>query len=311
MHGATHPIPRAATPWFPEANGSMVDLSYWGRVRVTGFGRLYSGQEVDWSFRPYQKFEDGKKDLPSARLLPEAASVLGITRMLAPRPEFGTKTCAINNLHTHIPFRHGGKQVTLLRGAAADIITLAPGETFALSAGGCPVGWMFDPAKPDRLLVGHMGLQCLIDRPYVLTGQKSRQHGSVIARMWESMRLLPGDAARVQTGFAFPISPLQYLHEWGYPGSGEQNKKICEYLAANYGVQCVLGWDKPETRRLGRIHLGNLIRNQYAQCGIPESNMHGVSAPDAVCADSQPLWYVTRGPHGKDPRNLVLVTLYA
>lgn len=313
MHGAKPAQAQKEATWFPGANGSLVDLSYCrGKIRITGFGRLYKGEDVDWSFRPFQKFEDGKKDLPSARYLPDVAHVLGIKeKIFAPRPVFGTDMCYDHQLRVRIPLEHNSKRVVLLRGASADIITLAPGETFAISVGGCPVGWMFDQKKPNRLIVAHMGLNCLIDRKRVLEGQKSRAHGSVIERMWESMRLLPGDASRIQAGYAFPIDPLQYAHQWDYPDGGDNNKRICEYLAANFGNKCIVGWDKAETRMLGRIHLGNLIRSQYAVLGIPPENMHGVSTPDAVDKDGHPLWYVTRGPHGKDPRNLVLVTLYA
>ncbi|OGC83543.1 hypothetical protein A3D68_01445 [Candidatus Adlerbacteria bacterium RIFCSPHIGHO2_02_FULL_52_17] len=312
MHGAKTKLPRAEASWFPGANGSMVDLSYCkGKIRITGFGRLYKGEEVDWSFRPFQKFEDGKKDLPSARLLPDVVHALGIKeKIFAPRPVFGTDMCYDHQLRERIPFEHGGKRVTLLRGASADIIMFAPDETFAISVGGCPIGWIFDPQKPNRLIVGHMGLQCLIDRQLIVAGQKSRKHRSVIDRMWESMNLLPREAARIQAGYAFPIDPLHYVHQWDYPDGGDNNKRVCEYLAANFGNKCIVDWNNPETRKLGRIHLGNLIRSQYAALGIPPENMHGASTPDAVDADGHPLWYVTRGPHGKDPRNLVLVTLY-
>ena len=290
----------------------MVDLSYCkGKIRITGFGRHYKGEDVDWSFRPFQKFEDGKNDLPSAKFLPEVAASLGIKEILAPRPEFGTKMCSINDLRVCIPFEHKGKHVILLRGATADIIVIALGETFAMTVGGCPIGWMFDPQNPNRLLIPHMGLKCLIDFDLVLKGQKSRANASVVDRIWESMNLLPREASRIQAGYVFPIDPLQYVHQWDYPDGGDNNKRICEYIAVNFGEKCIVDWDKPETRKLGRIHLGNLIRSQYASLGIPVENIHGVSTPNAVDADGHPLWYVTRGPHGKDPRNLVLVTLYA
>ena len=243
--------------------------------------------------------------------MPEVASSLGIKELLAPRPAFETEMCAINDLRVHIPFEHNGKRVVLLRGASADIIALAPGETFAITVGGCPVGWMFDPKKPNRLLVAHMGLNCLIDRQHVLVKQKSRTRRSVVDRMRESMRLLPKDASGIQAGYVFPIDPLHYVHQWDYPDGGDNNKRVCEYIAANYGEECIVGWRKEETRRLGRIHLGNLIRRQYAELGIPPEHMHGVSTPNAVDTEGNPMWYVTRGPHGKDPRNLVLVTLYA
>ncbi len=294
------------------ANGSMVDLSYCkSRVRIIGFGRYYKGHEVDWSFRPFKQPRDGKLDPVSTRLLPEVAASLGIKEMLAPHPTFGTDMCAINDLRVRIPMTHGDKRVVLVRGKQADSMAIAPGETFAISVGGCPIGWMFDLQKPDKLLVAHMGLKCLIDRSLAVTGQKSRHHRSVIDRMWESMRLLPGEASRVHAGFAFPIYPLENKHEWDYAGDGHENKLICKHLVTEWGTDCVYGWADEQARKLGRIHLGNVIRGQYKACGILSENIHGVSAPDAVGADGHPLWYVTRGPHGKDPRNLVLVQLRA
>lgn len=291
-------------------NGALTDTYYEKHgVRITGYGRIYRDREIDWSFRPYQTLEDRTKE-PLRSALPQVAADYGTQDFFAPWPKFGTHCCTTNQLRIQIPFEHEGKRAKLWRGAAADIIILGPGQTFAISVGGCPIAWMLDTRKPDRLLVAHAGLGCLIDKEAVLRGSSSRLHRSVVNRMWESLNIRDADALHIIAGYAFPINPLMYKHEWDFEPTGDDNKRICEHLAANFGHECIVGWKREEERRMGRIDLGNLIRAQYLKFGIPLTNIKRIDAPDGVCPDGHPLWYVTRGPHGKDPRNLVIVTLY-
>ncbi len=291
------------------ANGSLVDHTYRNRVRITGFGRLYYGTEVDWSGRPYQKVGDGAKDLPSAKLLPQVADSLGIREVLMPKPVFGTEVCQRSHLRTTIRFTHENKAVTLFRGYDADVCVVHRGETFGITTAGCAVGWMYHPSKP-WILVAHMGLKCLLDMQAVFLGQKTqgRKYRSVVTAMMDKLDLRSGQLQEVQAGYEFPINPLHYSHEWDHPTDGRNNEILCEYIAQHFGKRCILGWDTPEKRVLGRIELGFMIREQYLGQGIQNQNIHSTSAPDVTDTLGQPVWYDTRGPHGKDARNLVLVT---
>jgi hypothetical protein len=310
-----HTSTQAELPYeiMPGGNGALCDRTLChGKVRVTGFGRLYNEEEVDWSFRPFQQAADSSKNLLAARALPQVAAALGVKEFLAPKPVFGRDVCSIQKFRTKIFFKdtHTGHSLTLLRGVNADICYLARGETYAISASGCAVGWIYNPAKPERLLVAHMGLKCLIDMNWAHGGSKEHLHGSVVDRMRRSLGCTPAEETRLQAGYAFPIEPMRYRHEWTHPQDGEKNKRLCEHLVGAWGEECLVGWPHAQLRTHGCIDLGFLIRQQFKALGIPGDNIHGVSAPDVCDESGNPLWYDTRGIFGRDARNLILVTLY-
>lgn len=289
------------------ANGSLVDLTYrQGAIRITGFGRLYNDTPVDWSFRPYQHEGDEARALRSAVLLPTVAHSLGVAEILAPRPVFGRVVCTSDDLQVRIPFTSGGATVILRRGLDADVCILRRGETFGITAAGCPLGWLMNLAAPTAVVVAHMGLECLVDVKAIQEGRPSSR-GSVVDIMWRALKLTDHDAKDVHAGFAFPIDPQIYEHPWDHAEWGTKNRALCEYLVTYFGEGCILNWNDPLLRQQGCIDLGYLIRAQYRAYGIPSPNKHGVGAPDATDG-GVPLWYTTRGPSGKSVRNLITFT---
>jgi hypothetical protein len=287
-------------------NGSLVDIQRHERIRVTGFGRLYYGEEVDWSFRPFQQEGDGTKEVPIARLLPNVAKSLAIKKILAPKPVFGTNIAFSTLCTVPVLFSHKGSRVTLMRGVSADVCFLSKGETFGITVGGCPIGWMYDP-DTEGLVVAHMGLECLIDKNR-LFGKGARLHESVVHTMVQTIALQGENTSNLQAGYAFPIAADDYTHEWDNAIYGEKNQLLCEYLVREFGTASVLGWKDATKRRQGRISLAAIICKQFADEGIPPEHIKGFTAPSGCDLEGKPLWYDTRGPFGPDARNLVLVT---
>lgn len=284
-----------------------------GILRFTGFGRFYRDEEVDGGFAPLQQPDDGKKELPVTKLLPQVARALGIREILAPKPVFGRGVVNRNMLTARIVVGDEASNVTLLRGHEGDICVLEPSETYGISAAGCIIAAICylgneEKVLKPKMLAAHLGLKCLIDYKKMLGKTPSWFSESVVGKISEELALPPKEMARVKVILGFPIAPEQYEHRWDYPESGADNEKLCHYLVERWGEECIMGWSDPKLRQLGRINLERIARAQLLELGI--SDIHSTPCYERMLhSDGKPLWYTTRGPFREEKRrNLVLVT---
>jgi len=263
-------------------------------VQVVGFGRYYPDtrgvwREQDWSLRFLNLSPRTRERSSIVRYLPEIEQKLRIKRLLAPSPiKFNGLACTPNDLNVIV--RVGS--TVIHRGADADACELEPGDASIHTVGGCAGGWLslFDYKR--RLITAHFGL-------------KSIENG-VIQNMAHAVGFDPKKHTDAHAGCAFPIDPMTYEHRWNHRTYGKANEMRCHELVEKYGARAIVEWDDKKKRRLGRIDLGFICREQFRLIGIKKENLHGTPSYDSFRGeDESPLWYTTRGPYRKR-RNLML-----
>jgi hypothetical protein len=284
------------------------------KMRLTGFGRFYDGEEVDWGFSPLQNRNDGEKFLPVTVHLPKVAQSLGITHILVPRPVFGRKVSRRSLLTTKIRIERGDARVTLLRGGEGDLCILAPGETYGISTAGCIVASIYYPGNETKglkpkVMGAHLGLKCVIDFNKMLGKKPEWLSESVVCLIRDELASLPREEIqRVSVVIGFPIDPQDYTHAWNHEHHSDTNERLCYALVERWGEECILEWRDSELRKLGRINMEYLARAQFKEIGISEIEST-MCYEQMLHSDGKPLWYTTRGPFREEKRrNLVLVT---
>lgn len=302
-----------------KVTGALYDNAtlFGGRVRLTTFGRFYDSveQEEDWTFTPLQKPADGKTAACSlTRHLPTIAKELGVRELLVPSPrDFNARVCRQEKLTIRIPV---GDRLVVKRGTKADGCRLLPGQGYAVSSAGCPTIIAWYPGNPQtgdkvKVDVAHAGLDSLIDREEVLLGSPSRKPTSVTENMLRSMNCL-GERGyrrkRVQVVIAFSIPWQEFEHRWDYPGDGEDNEKLCKFLALSHGKGCL-----PGAERRGCVDLAEIATQQFVELGVPIENIKLITCEYLSSlrhTDGKEVWYSTRGEF-KQRRNGIFVTRYA
>ncbi|HVZ75690.1 MAG TPA: hypothetical protein VG934_00200 [Candidatus Paceibacterota bacterium] len=270
-----------------------------GPVYLVALGPDYEGKAQDWSFRHLSRPENAQADSALTRHLPAIARQMGVHDIFVPSPvKSNTVVTRPSELRSKIAFgEREGWPVTVWRGVEADAIILKPGETTAISVGGCEyITVLHEPSS--TLGVAHGSRSSLIDEGRLL-GRPPRRYESVVVSLLAAMGISMERAHEARVTIFFPIPAKRFEHSWDHPEFGARNENRSRFLYESYGEAVVPGWKNEETRRRGRIDLGEVAVAQFAQMGVPENAIDIVKAPERNWAD-------TRGSQAH-LRNLVLI----
>ena len=272
------------------------------RRRVLAFGKPH-----DWTFRPYSNGtvpESELRKLPPALYLPQIAVDYGLPKMwFAPIPtksnaEICTESDAMKT-RLELYSELYGSSVLLWRGAYADgtVLNLRK-ATGVIAAAGCPIITMW--GKSTHLGYAHAGRDCLIDREKI-QNKKARKHESVVVSLVEAM-LVANSVRDLHAEILFPIDPHDFLHPWDHSQYGEFNKLMTEYIAKRWGTECIVEYDDPKKRALGRISQDAVIRSQLIECGVLPERITSFPAP------TRNKWFDTReGNSSSSARNAIII----
>jgi len=276
-----------------------------GRVEI----RMYGKQTGDWSLKPLDYENAGKE-----KLLNRIASITypDIERIWAPRP---TMFNALIVEPTKMTLRgighHRGAEKThtvciLCAGPAEGVEIMSPKNCAAFFfPADCAVIVLYDP-ESGKTVASHAGRDSLIDRQFLLTGNKSRKHISVVDAMIDAFSK-DTDTSNLRAFICGGINahPYQFL-----PDS--------EHIIYNLVLLRFLGMTTPNAVNVKQgimyISITALIEEQLFGHGIRPENI-GMDCSDPVddkdVSGKYTWWSHTRwlqeGHKGPDGRNGILI----
>jgi hypothetical protein len=224
--------------------------------------------------------------------------------LYAPSPRlFNAEVCAETEtmpLRVEVWSKLFQNTVWLYRGKDADGLVLSRGNTYVVSAAGCPILILRDPVS-NILGVAHAGLRSVYDEGK-LKGERARKHESVVFSLSVAMRRQGVQSfAKVEALIAFSIDPQDFTFPWNHQQYGELNQKRTEYLVNRWGHEAIANYDNQKRRELGRPDLAAIIKSQCTSLGIPTENIQVLSSPP------KRVWHDTRQGGDILARNLIFV----
>ena len=269
----------------PKLKGSLFDHPLEGGGRAVGMGRflrLPTGerQEVDWA-------QMTVPDCMFRQLAPDIAQQLGITEFVAPDPNVDAPTRSPEEMPSVLQL---GEEVTLRYGVAADgCYPLRKHQAYILRSGGCPALRVHYPGNPAlgiaaKTAAGHGSLKSLLKH--------------LPATLIRDMGLTEEERKKTFVSVVAPISPKHFTHSTRNKKYGEENRKLCEEIVAEFGMQSLTGIKEiGSAHHLGQINLGEIAIVQFKRLGIPHTNISVLAnnVDDSPRhTDGSSRWYTTR-----------------
>ncbi len=179
-------------------------------------------------------------------------------------PRAGSFTARIASPGIFSEFEPKIPGVTLLTNPSypADGLPLDPGQSFALSTGGCG---LFVMSGEGHLIAAHAGLWSLVDQHLIDKGAAGREHPSVVhaaVAHFKGLGIRPG---QLRAWMLFYVDPDEYHYKPDDLLYGKRNKRLCAHLSSlEFGPEIM----DPIS---GSIDLGRLAVSHAHSLGIPHA----------------------------------------
>lgn len=184
-----------------------------------------------WSLLPLQKQEDVPKNLRLINTIFVELGYLGIKEAFAPRAA-AASAHIVSSSELMCADQIGLRDTLLYRNHAlpADGVLLESNQAFVMSGAGCPI---IIGTAGEKMIVAHAARDSLIDRGTVV-GKPTRQHVSIVDAMIEKFQKHGASLDDIALAMLFAIPALEFEHSVHHPQYGEYNKKLIQFVSANY-----------------------------------------------------------------------------
>jgi hypothetical protein len=175
---------------------------------------------------------------------------------------------------------------------------LRPGENTVYPTGGCPVLVFIGGG---HCCVVHAGRDSLIDRERIRSGERSREHESIVHAVIEAFKergvTQPGS---IKVHGYFGLAPRTFDHSFDHPEHGDLNKRLADELNVP-GKLPVLMYSKKAGTEI--FDIGALVKNQCADCNLISSTQydHTLERNGPFASTKHPIEKL------RDMRNLVVI----
>ena len=243
-----------------------------------------------WSLGSLQRQEDVQENYPLARAVSERLYGMNVREAFAPNVAAMSGTIVSpQDLIEKICLG----EVSLYRNKQlpADGVLLNPGETFIMSAAGCPI---ILASGGDHFIASHAGRDSLIDRGAV-NNSPTRRHMSIVNAMIHEFRLRKVPITDVVMVMLFAIPADTFEHSFDHPQYGGYNRALYALINARW-PKCARFVDNRMF-----LDLESLFIEQALSTGVPRML-------SAICSLAEfPHLAHTRDGIGANRRNLIVV----
>ncbi|MDB5224780.1 MAG: hypothetical protein JWO43_402 [Candidatus Adlerbacteria bacterium] len=256
---------------------------------VTLVGKNYEGEQgLNWSFLQIEKDEELRKRVASV------AKSVGATKIWAPVPNFSAKVINTDVLKKEVRLGDAILWRNSSADHAADGVMLKPGESYAMTPGGCAG---FVATNIDRMIGAHSGKHCLVDPKRIMGERNPRLYASIVDSTVGQLANNRKEHETIRVWVFGSLRPEDYPHYFDKK-HGEQSLKLYQYILRNWGPEPLV--EKKEWVDKFYLDIPALIRRQFMKRGVPAENIN----LEQAYISKETAW--VDGAVGK-PRNLFLV----
>lgn len=217
--------------------------------------------DLDWS----KDLFDGDGTPKSPELVQALASFLavrGVTDVFA--PSIGYRSGAIVYPHQLSDQIRLSDAVCLHRNreVPADGLLIKKKQAFMMANGGCPI---IVADAQGIVIVAHAARDSLLDRAFITTGERSREHMSVVNAIQSAFRHMHIHQRHVSLAVFFGIPVLPFTHPVNDPAANGYNRKMVDHVLREWGSGIIVD---PQ----GKAHLSisHLIKAQATTIGFKD-----------------------------------------